>query len=42
VVLAFHRLMMGDKTNGILMLLTLGGCGILIDLVSILSAKTSR
>ena len=42
--LGIHRFMMGDTTNGILMLLTLGGCGIwaLIDLISILSGKMSR
>ena len=39
-----HRFMMGDTTNGILMILTLGGCGIwtLIDLINILSGKMSR
>ena len=39
-----HRFMMGDTTNGILMLLTFGGCGIwtLIDLINILSGKMSR
>lgn len=43
-VLGIHRFMIGDVTNGILMLLTLGGCGIwaLIDLISILSGKMSR
>ena len=42
--LGIHRFMIGDTTNGILMLLTLGGCGIwtLIDLISILSGKMSR
>jgi hypothetical protein len=42
--LGIHRFMMGDTNNGILMLLTLGGCGIwaLIDLISILSGKMSR
>ena len=37
--LGIHRFMIGDTTNGILMLLTFGGCGIwaLIDLISILS-----
>jgi len=36
--------MMGDTTNGILMLLTGGGCGIwaLIDFINILSGKMSR
>ncbi len=39
-----HRFMIGDTKNGILMLLTLGGCGIwaLIDLISILSGDMSR
>lgn len=39
-----HRFMIGDTTNGILMLLTAGGCGIwtLIDLINILSGKMSR
>ena len=42
--LGIHRFMIGDTTNGILMLLTAGGCGIwaLIDLISILSGKMSR
>jgi hypothetical protein len=42
--LGIHRFMLGDTTNGILMLLTLGGCGIwtLIDLISILTGKMSR
>ena len=42
--LGIHRFVMGDTTNGILMLLTLGGCGIwaLIDLIKILSGKMSR
>jgi len=42
--LGIHRFMIGDTTNGILMLLTLGGCGIwaLVDLISILSGKMSR
>ena len=42
--LGIHRFMIGDTTNGILMLLTLGGCGIwtLIDLISILSGNMSR
>ncbi len=42
--LGIHRFMIGDTTNGILMLLTFGGCGIwtLIDLISILSGKMSR
>ncbi|MBF90917.1 MAG: hypothetical protein CMP75_04050 [Flavobacteriales bacterium] len=42
--LGIHRFMLGDKKNGILMLLTLGGCGIwaLIDLINILSGKMSR
>jgi len=39
-----HRFMMGDTTNGVLMLLTGGGCGIwaLIDLINILTGKMSR
>ena len=43
-VLGIHRFMIGDTTNGILMLLTLGGCGIwaLIDLIKILSGQMSR
>ena len=43
-VLGIHRFMIGDTTNGILMLLTLGGCGIwaLIDLIRILSGEMSR
>lgn len=43
-VFGIHRFMIGDTTNGILMLLTLGGCGIwaLIDLIKILSGKMSR
>ena len=42
--LGVHRFMMGDVTNGILMLLTFGGCGIwaLIDLINILTGKMSR
>ena len=42
--LGIHRFMMGDTTNGILMLLTAGGCGIwtLIDFINILSGKMSR
>ncbi len=42
--LGIHRFMIGDTTNGILMLLTAGGCGIwtLIDLINILSGKMSR
>ena len=42
--LGIHRFMLGDTTNGILMILTLGGCGIwtLIDLINILSGKMSR
>ncbi len=42
--LGIHRFMMGDTTNGILMLLTLGGCGIwtLIDLINIATGKLSR
>ena len=42
--LGIHRFMIGDTTNGILMLLTFGGCGIwtLIDLISILSGNMSR
>lgn len=43
-IFGIHRFMLGDTTNGILMLLTLGGCGIwaLIDLINILSGKMSR
>ena len=43
-ILGIHRFMLGDITNGVLMLLTLGGCGIwaLIDLINILSGKMSR
>ena len=43
-VLGIHRFMMGDTTNGILMLLTFGGCGIwaLIDLIRILSGTLGR
>ena len=42
--LGIHRFMMGDTTNGILMLITAGGCGIwaLIDFIKILSGKMSR
>ena len=42
--LGIHRFMMGDTTNGILMLLTAGGCGIwtLIDFISILMGNMSR
>tara|TARA_B110000444_G_scaffold72896_1_gene68499 strand:+ start:52 stop:354 length:303 start_codon:yes stop_codon:yes gene_type:complete len=42
--LGIHRFMMGDITNGILMLLTGGGCGIwaLIDFINILSGKMYR
>jgi len=42
--LGIHRFMMGDTTNGILMLLTAGGCGIwtLIDFVNILMGNMSR
>jgi len=42
--LGIHRFMIGDTKNGILMLLTFGGCGIwaLIDLISILSGDMSR
>ena len=40
--LGIHRFMLGDTTNGILMLLTLGGCGIraLIDVINILMGKS--
>jgi len=43
-VLGIHRFMMGDTKNGILMLLTFGGCGIwaLIDLIRILTGDLSR
>ena len=42
--LGVHRFMMGDVTNGILMLLTAGGCGIwaLIDFIRILSGDMYR
>ncbi|MAM05467.1 MAG: hypothetical protein CMD06_05870 [Flavobacteriales bacterium] len=42
--LGIHRFMMGDTTNGILMLLTAGGCGIwaLIDFIRILTGDLSR
>ncbi len=42
--LGIHRFMMGDTTNGILMLITLGGCGIwaFIDLIRILMGDMSR
>jgi len=42
--LGIHRFMMGDITNGILMLLTFGGCGIwtIIDLVNIATGKMRR
>lgn len=42
--LGIHRFVMGDTTNGILMLITAGGCGIwaLIDFIKILSGKMSR
>ena len=41
--LGIHRFMMGDTTNGILMLLTFGGCGVwaLIDLIRILTGDLS-
>tara|TARA_Y100000385_G_C12921595_1_gene562833 strand:- start:228 stop:530 length:303 start_codon:yes stop_codon:yes gene_type:complete len=43
-VLGIHRFMIGDTTNGILMLLTFGGCGIwaLIDFINILMGNMSR
>ena len=43
-VFGIHRFMMGDTTNGILMLLTLGGCGIwaLVDFIRILMGDMSR
>ncbi len=43
-ILGIHRFMLGDTTNGILMLLTLGGCGVwaLIDFINILMGKMSR
>ncbi|MEC8610278.1 MAG: TM2 domain-containing protein [Bacteroidota bacterium] len=39
--LGIHRFIIGDVTNGILMLLTLGGCGIwvIIDLIKIAQGK---
>ena len=42
--LGVHRFMMGDVTNGILMLITAGGCGIwaLIDLINIAMGNMSR
>jgi len=42
--LGIHRFMIGDTTNGILMLLTAGGCGIwaLIDFINILMGNMSR
>tara|TARA_B100001758_G_C18413724_1_gene617780 strand:- start:2650 stop:2958 length:309 start_codon:yes stop_codon:yes gene_type:complete len=42
--LGIHRFMLGDTTNGVLMLLTAGGCGIwaLIDLINILMGNMSR
>ncbi len=42
--LGIHRFMMGDITNGILMLLTFGGCGIwaLIDLIRIATGDLKR
>jgi hypothetical protein len=42
--LGIHRFMIGDTTNGVLMLLTFGGCGIwtIIDLISIATGKMSR
>ena len=42
--IGIHRFMMGDTTNGILMLVTLGGCGIwaLIDFIRILSGEMYR
>ena len=43
-ILGIHRFMMGDTTNGILMLLTAGGCGVwtLIDFIRILMGDMSR
>ncbi|MBJ05365.1 MAG: hypothetical protein CMP65_05655 [Flavobacteriales bacterium] len=42
--LGIHRFVMGDTLNGILMLLTAGGCGIwaLIDFIRILSGTLGR
>ena len=42
--LGIHRFMMGDTTNGILMLITAGGCGVwaLIDFINILMGNMSR
>ena len=42
--LGIHRFMMGDITNGILMLITLGGLGIwaLIDLIRIATGEFKR
>ena len=43
-ILGIHRFILGDWANGLLMLITLGGCGIwaLIDLIKILSGQMSR
>jgi len=43
-IFGIHRFMMEDTTNGLLMLFTLGGCGIwaLIDLINILMGNMSR
>jgi hypothetical protein len=43
-ILGIHRFMIGDTTNGLLMLFTLGGCGVwaLIDFINILTGKMSR
>ena len=42
--LGIHRFVMGDTLNGVLMLLTAGGCGIwtLIDFIRILSGDMYR
>ena len=43
-IFGIHRFMMEDTTKGLLMLFTLGGCGIwaLIDLINILMGNMSR
>ena len=43
-VLGIHRFMIGDTTNGLLMLFTFGGCGVwaLIDFINILMGNMSR
>jgi len=43
-IFGIHRFMMGDTRNGLLMLFTLGGCGVwaLIDFIRILMGDLSR